>query len=341
MTNNKVLIIAEAGVNHNGNYDLAIQMIDIAKEAGVDVIKFQTAIPELVMSAHTEKAAYQKVNTGEGESQLEMSKRIHLPLSAYADLKKYCEQKKIQFLSTPFDLPSVELLFELGQPIFKIPSGEITNLPYLRQIGSYKKQIILSTGMAIIPEIAQAIHLLVEAGTPKENITVLHCTTDYPTSMQDVNLRAMLTIKNELNVKVGYSDHTLGIEIPIAAVALGATVIEKHFTLNRSMEGPDHQASLEPHELKIMVQAIRNVELAMGTGEKVPTKVEMENRLIVRKSIHTARSLPKGHIITEADLIMKRPGNGISPMLVDKIIGKITNQKLLKDHLLTPQDLEG
>jgi len=340
MTNNKVLIIAEAGVNHNGNYDLAMQMVDVAKEAGADVVKFQTAIPELVMSKYAEKATYQKVSTGEGESQLEMAKKIHLPLSAYADLKKYCEKKSIQFLSTPFDLPSVELLFELGQPIFKIPSGEITNLPYLRKIGAYKKQIILSTGMAVLPEIAQAIHVLVEAGTPKENITVLHCTTDYPTPMQDVNLRAMLTIKDELGVKIGYSDHTLGIEIPIAAVAMGATVVEKHFTLNRNMEGPDHAASLEPEDLKAMVTAIRNIEKALGDGTKKPSSSESKNLTVARKSIHLVRDLPRGHILTEKDLIMKRPGDGISPMLLSQVLDKSIKSDLDIDHKLRWEDFK-
>lgn len=332
---NKVLIIAEAGVNHNGNYDLAIQLIDEAKKAGADIVKFQTAVPELVMSKFAEKADYQKVSTGEGESQLAMAKKIHLPLDAYKSLQKYCNQVGIEFLSTPFDMVSIDVLIELNQRIFKIPSGEITNLPYLRKIGSLGTDIILSTGMANLQEIEDAIKVLVVAGTRKDRITVLHCNTEYPTPMHDVNLRAMNTIREKLGVKVGYSDHTKGIEVPIAAVALGATVIEKHFTLDKNMEGPDHQASLEPQELKAMVEAIRNVEIAIsGSGIKETSDSERKNMVIARKSILAAKNIKKGEIFNENNLIVKRPGNGINPMRWDEIIGKTAIKDFQEDELI-------
>ena len=332
---NKVLIIAEAGVNHNGNYDLAIQLIDEAKKAGADIVKFQTAVPELVMSKFAEKADYQKVSTGEGESQLAMAKKIHLPLDAYKSLQKYCNQVGIEFLSTPFDMVSIDVLIELNQRIFKIPSGEITNLPYLRKIGSLGTDIILSTGMANLQEIEDAIKVLVLAGTRKDRITVLHCNTEYPTPMHDVNLRAMNTIREKLGVKVGYSDHTKGIEVPIAAVALGATVIEKHFTLDKNMEGPDHQASLEPQELKAMVEAIRNVEIAIsGSGIKETSDSERKNMVIARKSILAAKNIKKGEIFNENNLIVKRPGNGINPMRWDEIIGKTAIKDFQEDELI-------
>lgn len=331
----KVLIIAEAGVNHNGNYDLAIKLIDEAKKAGADIVKFQTAVPELVMSKFAEKADYQKVSTGEGESQLAMAKKIHLPLDAYKSLQKYCNEVGIEFLSTPFDMVSIDVLIELNQRIFKIPSGEITNLPYLRKIGSLGTEIIISTGMANLQEIEDAIKVLIDAGTSKDRITVLHCNTEYPTPMHDVNLRAMNTIQNALGVKVGYSDHTNGIEVPIAAVALGATVIEKHFTLDKNMEGPDHQASLEPQELKAMVDAIRNVEIAIaGTGIKETTDSERKNMVIARKSILAAKDIKKGEIFDESNLIVKRPGNGINPMRWDEIIGKVAVRDFQADELI-------
>jgi N,N'-diacetyllegionaminate synthase len=336
----KVLIIAEAGVNHNGNFDLAIELIDKAKEAGADIVKFQTAIPELVMSKYAEKADYQKKMTGENESQLAMAKRIHLPLSDYVKLKGYCDKKNIAFLSTPFDMPSIETLVALDMPIFKIPSGEITNLPYLQRIGELKKQIIISTGMSKLGEIEDALIVLTSAGAPLDNITVLHCVTEYPTPFNEVNLNAMNTIRSAFGVKVGYSDHTVGIEIPIAAVALGATVIEKHFTLDRNMEGPDHKASLEPHELKAMVQSIRNIEVAMGSGIKVPAAVEVKNMVIARKSIHIQHNLNKGDVLTQTNLIMKRPGDGISPMQLNLILGKKLNKDKLEDTKLTWNDIE-
>jgi N,N'-diacetyllegionaminate synthase len=331
----KVLIIAEAGVNHNGNYDLAIKLIDEAKKAGADIVKFQTAVPELVMSKFAEKADYQKVSTGEGESQLAMAKKIHLPLDAYKSLQKYCNEVGIEFLSTPFDMVSIDVLIELNQRIFKIPSGEITNLPYLRKIGALGTEIIISTGMANLQEIEDAIKVLVEAGTSKDRITVLHCNTEYPTPMHDVNLRAMNTIQNALGVKVGYSDHTNGIEVPIAAVALGAKVIEKHFTLDKTMEGPDHQASLDPQELKAMVDAIRNIEIAIaGTGVKETTDSERKNMVIARKSILAAKDIKKGEILNETNLIVKRPGNGINPMRWDEVIGQVAIRDFQEDELI-------
>jgi len=336
----RVLIIAEAGVNHNGIFDLAIQLIDRAKEAGADIVKFQTAIPELVMSKFAEKAEYQKKMTGENESQLAMAKRIHLPLSAYAELKKYCDQKNIAFLSTPFDMPSIETLVELDMPIFKIPSGEITNLPYLKRIGELGKEVILSTGMSRLGEVEDALMVLTQAGTPLDKISVLHCVTEYPTPFSDVNLSAMNAIRTAFGVKVGYSDHTVGIEIPIAAVAMGARVIEKHFTLDRNMEGPDHKASLEPDELKKMVQSIRHVEAAIGNGIKVPAKAEIKNMVIARKSIHINQDLCKGDVLTADNLIMKRPGDGISPMMLDLVLGKKLNKDKQEDTKLNWNDIE-
>lgn len=336
----QVLIIAEAGVNHNGDFDLAIALVDKAKEAGADIVKFQTAVPELVMSRHATKAEYQKKLTGENESQLAMAKRIHLPLDAYKKLKVYCDQKKIDFLSTPFDMVSIETLLALGMSIFKIPSGEITNYPYLRRIGQLKKKIILSTGMSRLGEIEDALNVLIEAGTPRDDITVLHCVTEYPTPYEAVNLRAMNTIKTAFGVKVGYSDHTQGIEIPIAAVAMGATVIEKHFTLDRNMEGPDHKASLEPDELARMVESIRHVEQAMGSGLKVASSVEIKNMAIARKSIHVNGDLKKGELLTEDNLIMKRPGDGISPMMLNLVIGKKLTKDKQDDTKLNWDDIE-
>lgn len=336
----KVLIIAEAGVNHNADMALAKQLIDIAKDAGADIVKFQTAVPELVMTEQAEKAVYQVENTGvKNETQLEMAKKIHLPLSAYKELLDYSNKVGIKFLSTPFDHVSIQLLKELGLDIFKIPSGEITNLPYLKVIGEMKTQVIISTGMATLDEIENALSVLIKAGTKREKITVLHCNTDYPTKMGDVNLQAMITIAQKLNVKVGYSDHTLGIEVPIAAVALGATVIEKHFTISRQLDGPDHKASLEPAELKLMVQSIRNIEKAIGNGIKTPSESEKKNIVIARRSIHLSTNLPKGHLLTEADLIMKRPGDGISPMDLNLVLNRKLREAFLKDHKLAFTEL--
>lgn len=336
----KVLIIAEAGVNHNADIQIAKKLIDVAKEAGADIVKFQTAVPELVMTEKAEKANYQIDNTGIAtESQLDMAKKIHLPLDAYKTLLEYANSVGIKFLSTPFDHVSIDYLYNLGLDIFKIPSGEITNLPYLQKIGRMKTKVILSTGMSTLEEIGLALDALLAEGTLKENITVLHCNTDYPTKMEDVNLKAMLTIGEKFGVKIGYSDHTLGIEVPIAAVAMGASVIEKHFTLDRTMDGPDHLASLEPDELKSMVNAIRNIESALGISEKVPTSSELKNIVIARRSIHILSDFPKGHILSEDDLIMKRPGDGISPMRIREVLNKKLNKDVPKDHKLSIDDI--
>lgn len=327
MMGDRVIIIAEAGVNHNGEISVARQLIDKASAAKVDYVKFQTFQADKLVSQFAEKAAYQKNNTGDRENQLQMLKKLELGLSELKELRKYAESRGIELLSSPFDADSVNELVELGIPIIKVPSGEITNLPYLRCVGNTEVPVILSTGMAELPEVESALKILIESGTNKKSITVLHCHTDYPTSFQDVNLKAMNTIKKELNVNVGYSDHTLGTEIPVAAAALGAKVIEKHFTLDRMMEGPDHKSSLEPDELRRMVQSIRNVELALGDGIKKPTKSELKNRDVVRKSIHYNRDLRKGTALHNEDLIMLRPGDGISPMDLDQIIGN----KLARD----------
>ena len=326
-----VFIIAEAGVNHNGDINLAKKLVDMAVEAGVDAVKFQTWKTELLVTKEAQQAGYQTQNTKIKESQFDMLKRLELSYSEFRELKKYCDEKKIIFLSTPDEPKSADFLAEL-QDIFKIGSGEVTNLPYLRHIGRLKKQVILSTGMADIGEIEDALNVLIEAGTPKENITVLHANTMYPTPMEDVNLRAMMTIGNTFDIAYGYSDHTLGIEVDIASVALGATVIEKHFTLDKSMEGPDHKASLEPDELKTMVKAIRNIEIALGSKIKKPSKSEIPNIQIVRKSIVASCAIKKGDIFTEENLAIKRPSNGISPMRWDEIIGTVATQDYKEDE---------
>ena len=327
-----VLIIAEAGVNHNGDINLAYKMIDAAKEAGADIIKFQTAKPELVISRYAEKAEYQKSTTGATESQLEMCKKIHLKFEEYIPLKEYCHKVGIKFLSTPFDLESIDFLNNLGCDIWKIPSGEITNYPYLVKIANTNKPIILSTGMCTINEIRDALALLRDNGA--KEIKLLHCTTEYPTPYEDVNLKSMDTMKKEFDLEVGYSDHTVGIEIPIAAVAMGATIIEKHFTLDKNMEGPDHKASLEPSELKAMVQAIRHIEIAIGNGEKKPAISEEKNINIARKSIVAMRAIKKGEVFTEDNITAKRPGNGISPMRWKEILGTKAIRNFGEDELI-------
>ena len=329
-----VFIIAEAGVNHNGSIELAKKLIDIAVEAGVDAVKFQTFKAEKLVFKNAQKAEYQKETTDAKESQFEMIKKLELDVDTHYELIRYCNNKNIMFLSTPFDLDSIDLLDKLELPIFKIPSGEITNLPYLRKIGALKKQVILSTGMADIGEIEDALDVLIEAGTPKEKITVLHANTMYPTPYQDVNLRAMVTIGNTFDIAYGYSDHTLGIEVDIASVAMGATVIEKHFTLDNSMEGPDHKASLEPHELKAMVKAIRNIEKALGSKVKKPTESEIPNIKIARKSIVASSSIKEGEIFTEENLAVKRPSGGISPMRWDELIGTVATKDYEVDELI-------
>jgi len=332
----KTIIIAEAGINHNGSLVLAKQLIDIANEAGADFVKFQTFKTELNISKTAEKANYQKNNSqNQEETQFEMAKKLELSFDDFKELKEYCDNKEICFLSTGFDYPSIDFLDELGQPFFKIPSGEITNKPFLEYIARKGKPVILSTGMANINEIGDALDVLMHEGLDLVQITVLHCNTEYPTPMKDVNLQAMKTIEKKFGVKVGYSDHTLGIEVPIAAVALGAKVIEKHFTIDRNLAGPDHRASLEPQELKTMVTAIRNIELALsGDGMKQVSKSELPNRIIARKSIHLSKNLKKGEQITKEHLIMKRPGDGISPMLIDEIIGKKINVAVKSDTKL-------
>ncbi|MDN5067870.1 N-acetylneuraminate synthase [Aliarcobacter butzleri] len=331
---NKVFIIAEAGVNHNGSIDLAKKLIDVASESGVDAVKFQTFKAENLVSKNAQKADYQKQTTDKNESQFDMIKKLELDVDTHKELMAYCKSKNIMFLSTPFDHSSIDLLSDLGLEIFKIPSGEITNLPYLRHIGRLNKKVILSTGMADNGEIEDALDVLIAAGTKKENITVLHANTMYPTPMEDVNLKAMVTIGNTFDVAFGYSDHTLGIEVDIAAVAMGACCIEKHFTLDKTMEGPDHKASLEPDELKAMVKAIRNIELALGSCVKKPSKSEIPNIQIARKSIVAKMDIKKGELLFEDNLTIKRPGNGINPMRWDEIVGSIATKDYKEDELI-------
>ena len=330
----KTIIIAEAGVNHNGSIELAEKLIDVAVEAGADYVKFQTFKAETLVTQAADKAEYQKGLTGADETQFDMIKKLELDKEAHEELIDYCKQIDIQFLSTAFDNDSIDLLDELNIPLFKIPSGEITNLPYLRHIGKMGKPIIISTGMSRLDEVRDALNILIESGAEKEKITILHCNTEYPTPMKDVNLKAMLTIKDELGVNIGYSDHTLGIEVPIAAVAMGATVIEKHFTLDRNMPGPDHRASLEPGELRAMVVAIRNIEKAMGGGEKKPSSSETKNIAVARKSIVAKTSIKKGELFTEENLTVKRPGTGISPMEWDTVLGTIASKDHHEDELI-------
>jgi N,N'-diacetyllegionaminate synthase len=329
-----VFIIAEAGVNHNGSVDLAKQLIDIAANSGADAVKFQTFKAENLVAKNTQKAEYQKQTTDASESQFDMIKKLQLDVETHKELIAYCQDKNIMFLSTPFDHDSIELLSNLGLKIFKIPSGEITNLPYLRHIGSLGKQIVLSTGMSNLEEVEDALNILINAGTSKDNITVLHANTMYPTPMEDVNLNAMLTIQKELGVSVGYSDHTLGIEVDIAAVAIGASVIEKHFTLDKTMDGPDHKASLEPKELKAMVSAIRNIEKALGGDEKKPSPSESVNIEVVRKSIVANQNIKKGDFLTNENITVKRPGSGISPMQWDEVIGTSASKDYNADELI-------
>lgn len=320
----KTVIIAEAGVNHNGSIENAFRLVDKAAEAGADYIKFQTFKAELVVGKSAKKAEYQIVNTGDTEeSQLEMIKRLELTHAQHELLIDYCRQKSIGFFSTAFDLESLKYLADIGLKLVKIPSGEITNLPYLRKAASWFENVIISTGMATMDEIADAVSVFTQAGIGKQNITILHCNTEYPTPMRDVNLRAMLSIGEKFGTAIGYSDHTLGIEVPVAAVALGATVIEKHFTLDKNMDGPDHRASLEPEELKAMVAAIRNTEQAVqGSGIKAPSASEIRNIPIVRKSIVASRNIRRGEMFTEDNITVKRPGTGISPMKWDEVIGQ-------------------
>ncbi len=327
-----VYIIAEAGVNHNGSLELAKKMVDTAKEAGASCIKFQTFVSENIVSKYAEKAQYQQQQTDATESQLSMLKRLELTHNDFIELNNYCKQREIEFLSTAFDFESIEFLNGLGMETWKIPSGDITNLPYLIKIAKLQKPVILSTGMCTLNEVESAINTLRDNGSGE--ITVLHCTTEYPTPFKDVNLLAMNTMKAEFGVSIGYSDHTTGIEVPIAAVALGATVIEKHFTLDRNMEGPDHKASLEPKELKEMVRAIRNIELAIGSDQKSPAESEIKNISIARKSIIALKNIKKGDIFTEENITVKRPGNGISPMRWFEVIGQKAVRDFNEDELI-------
>jgi N,N'-diacetyllegionaminate synthase len=329
----KTFIIAEAGVNHNGSYDTAIKLIDAAIEARADAVKFQTWKTELLMTKNSRLAEYQKKSPLESQSQFDLAIGLELSYPQFTRLKKYCDKKDIIFLSTPDEFESAEFLYNL-QDIFKIGSGEITNLPFLRYIGNFNKKIILSTGMAKMEEVKNAVDILISSGTKKENITVLHCTSEYPAPMGEINLNAMRIIADKLKIKVGYSDHSMGVEVPIAAVALGAIVIEKHFTLDRRMEGPDHKASLEPHELKAMVKSIRNIERALGDGIKRPSPSELKNISIVRKSIVATEIIEKGDIFTQNNLTVKRPAHGISPMKWDEVLGKAAIRKFNYDELI-------
>jgi len=338
----RTIIIAEAGVNHNGSLERALSLVDCAAEAGVDFVKFQTFKAENIVNKEAQKADYQiKNTTGEAQTQFEMLKKLEMGNEWHPALMKRCEEMGVSFLSTGFDTESIDFLDAIEAPFYKIPSGEITNKPYLQHIARKGKDIILSTGMADMQEVIDAVAVIEKEGVDRNQITVLHCNTEYPTPMEDVNLLAMNHIARELDVKVGYSDHTLGIEVPIAAVALGACVIEKHFTLDRSLPGPDHVASLEPQELKAMVLGIRNIEKAIGgTGVKEPSKSEQKNMAVARKSLQAARSLKRGSVIKQEDLIALRPGTGISPMEIDSIIGRVLVHDVEKQTLLKESDLE-
>lgn len=331
-----VIVIAEAGVNHNGSIEIAKQLVDKAAEAGADFIKFQTFKSEKLVSKYARQADYQRRNIGKksDDSQLSMLKKLELSEEDHKELMDYCQKKGIKFFSTAFDLESIDYLHSLNLGLWKIPSGEITNYPYIKKIAGYGEPIILSTGMCELSDIKAAYKVLANNGIRKEQITILHCNTEYPTPYEDVNLRAMTTLKDEFKVEVGYSDHTKGIEVPIAAVALGATVIEKHFTLDRNMEGPDHKASLEPDELKAMVSAIRHIEQALGSGHKTVSESERKNITIARKSIVAACDIKAGEIFTEENLTVKRPGNGISPMKWEEIVGKTAKKNFAEDELI-------
>lgn len=330
----KILIIAEAGVNHNGDMTLARQLIDAAAEAGADMVKFQTFSADRLVTANAAKADYQSRASGDGESQHAMLRRLELTRDMHVALIAHCNSRGIEFFSTGFDPQSIDLLAELGLRRFKIPSGEITNLPYLRHIGRYGKPVVLSSGMATLGEIEAALDALDAVGTPRELVTVLHCNTEYPTPMSDVNLRAMLTIRDAFSIAVGYSDHTLGIEVAVAAAALGASVIEKHFTLNRTLSGPDHKASLEPFELKAMIVAIRNIEQALGDGIKRPSASEAKNKPIARRSLIAARAIRAGEIFDNSNLTAKRPGTGLSPMRWDEVMGRAASRDFAPDELI-------
>lgn len=335
MDTERTIIIAEAGVNHNGDLERAREMVRVARQCGADYVKFQTAVPELVISSIAPKAEYQKETTGSAESQLEMCRKIHLPLTDYAGLAALCRDEGIGFMSTPFDLVSIDCLAPLGMDYWKIPSGEITNLPYLRKIGALGQRVIMSTGMSTLDEVEAAVRVLEAAGTPRSQIILLHCTTQYPTPYDAVNLRAMLALEQLHCAAVGYSDHTVGTEVPVAAVAMGARVIEKHFTLDKNLPGPDHRASLDPAELALMVSQIRHIEQALGDGRKTVADAERPNIAVARKSIVAARPIAKGEILTADNITVKRPGNGLSPMLWDQVIGTPAAANFAADALIT------
>ena len=330
----RVLVIAEAGVNHNGDINLAKKLIDAAADAGADVVKFQTFVANKVVTTTAAKADYQALSTGSADSQFDMLKKLELSPMMHGELIKHCEKREIKFLSTAFDQESLDYLDSLGLTLFKIPSGEITNLPFLRHVGSLGKPVVLSSGMASLEEVGDAIAVLEDAGTIRKKITVLHCNTEYPTPIQDVNLRAMTTIRDAFGVEVGYSDHTRGIEVPIAAVAMGASVIEKHITLDRSLPGPDQAASTEPQEFQKMIQAIRNIEQALGNGIKQASPSETKNLSIVRRSLVAVKRIQAGESFTSENISAKRPGTGISPMRWDDVIGKAAVRDFLPDELI-------
>lgn len=339
MRPSRTLIIAEAGVNHNGSLETACRLVEAAAQAGADVVKFQTFRADRLVAPGAPKADYQQRTTGADESQLDMVRRLELTPNDHRVLLAHCAQSGIAFLSTPFDLESIELLRGLGIATGKVPSGEITNKPYLQAMARAFERLIISTGMCTLQDVRDALDVVLQAGARRERITLLHCNTEYPTPMADVNLRAMRTLADEFGTEVGYSDHTEGIEVPIAAVALGAQVIEKHITLDRNMPGPDHRASIEPDELKAMVRAVRNIELALGSARKEPSPSEQQNMDIARRSIHLARAVPSGRPLAADDLVMLRPGSGISPMRMDEVLGKIVRHDLPAGHLLRPTDM--
>ena len=334
-----VLIIAEAGVNHNGDMDMACRLIEVAAEAGADVVKFQTFRSDRIIASNAPKAAYQQRSTGTHESQLDMVRKLELSRADHERLRSHAELNGIRFLSTPFDMDSIILLQGMGINLGKIPSGDVTNGPYLEAMARTFPELIMSTGMCTMDEVRQAIDVLEQAGAKRERITLLHCNTEYPTPMGDVHLNAMRTLAETFGTRVGYSDHTMGVEVPIAAVALGAVVIEKHITLDRGLAGPDHRASIEPDELTMMVKAIRNIELALGSAIKGPSSSEMPNRAVARKSIHLGRPLGSGHTIALDDLIMLRPGDGISPMRLNEVLGRKVLKDLVEGHKLGEEDL--
>jgi N-acetylneuraminate synthase len=338
-TNQKVIVIAEAGVNHNGSLDLAKELVVKAAEAGADYVKFQTFNASKLVSKNADLAEYQKSNTN-FDSQLAMLQSLEMGVDQLSVLEKVANKAGVQLLSSPFDIESATELVNFGMEILKIPSGELTNHPYLKHLASFNLPTILSTGMAYLDEVKEAVEVLTTAGLDKSKISVLHCNTQYPTPMEDVNLRAMNTLKSELGVEIGYSDHTLGIEIPIAAVAMGAQIIEKHFTLDKTMSGPDHKASLNPKELQEMIKAIRNIEIALGSDEKKPSPSEVDNRKIARKSLHFSQDLNKGHVLVEEDLSIKRPGEGIEPKYCEQLIGKTLKCDVASDQIVEWEHLQ-